>query len=159
MKMIFAEVAKSDQPLPRYAVTAVASLETVGDAGVLVTYYVADDAGDRAVVELQWDNSYTWVSMGGAFNRARAMIAAQHAGAWDRERARDAVRREGMALIRSLAGPEVDGETVKARIARTAGLLPGWKVDRIEDIWRGEARRPEAWEMDQLRALAFPSLR
>jgi hypothetical protein len=59
-------------------------------------------------------------------------------------------RREAAELVRAVAEPQVKGELVKVAIARAASVL-GWSYSRTEDIWRSEARRIEAHEMDQLR--------
>ncbi|MEI9804144.1 MAG: hypothetical protein WDN48_06310 [Pseudolabrys sp.] len=71
-----------------------------------------------------------------------------------RPRHGQAQRQEALALVKRVAGVIRENESIKARINRTAELL-GWDVRRTEDIWRGEARRIESYEMDQLRAMTF----
>lgn len=43
-------------------------------------------------------------------------------------------------------------ETIKSCIARAATKL-GWTFSRTQDVWRMEARRIDAFEMDQLRKI------
>jgi hypothetical protein len=62
---------------------------------------------------------------------------------------------EAAILVRVVAEPTIRGESIKARIARAATRL-GWTYRRTEDIWRREARRIEAFEMDQLRNYQQP---
>lgn len=64
------------------------------------------------------------------------------------ERAAD--RREAARLIQLLGEPAVARERIKVSIRRTAALLR-WEPSRAEDIWRLDARRIDAWEMDALR--------
>ncbi len=160
VRMIFADAVDPGEGVPQVDVTAVASVEMVEADKVLVSYYRAFPQPDgtdenRVVVRLLWNADF-WTSMGNIFERARAMIADQRSGAGSEADARETARRESMALIRAVGGLDREGETIKSRIARTAELL-GWDVTRSENIWRGEARRIEAYEMDQLRALARPS--
>lgn len=61
----------------------------------------------------------------------------------------DAARREAIELVKMAADRRV-GDTVKTAISRASSRL-GWSYSRTEDIWRGEARRIDAWEMDLLR--------
>jgi len=63
----------------------------------------------------------------------------------------DAARREAAELVKLAADRRV-GDTVKASISRAAIRL-GWSYSRTEDVWRGEARRIDAWEMDLLRRM------
>lgn len=156
--MIFAD-AMDDGAVPEFAVTAVSSVEAVNKDHVRVSYYAVvpreggGSSANRVVVRLTW-NAAAWLGMAGVFERARAMIALRRGGdGGAAAAAREAQRQEGIALAKRVAGPALSGETVKARIIRTAELL-GWDVRRTEDIWRGEARRIEAYEMDQLRASA-----
>lgn len=65
---------------------------------------------------------------------------------------RRAARSEAAALVRLAAGPRGYDDTIGACIARAAAKL-GWPYRRTEDIWRGEARRIESFELDALRAL------
>ncbi|WP_170246039.1 hypothetical protein [Methylobacterium gnaphalii] len=60
-------------------------------------------------------------------------------------------------MIRDLAEPRPVGDTVKAAITRasravSAFLQEPMSYGRAEDIWRREARRIDAAEMDALRA-------
>ena len=64
---------------------------------------------------------------------------------------RGADKREAMALVQELAEPLRPRERVKEWIGRAADALR-WDFARVEDIWRGEARRIDSWEMDALRA-------
>ncbi|MCJ2098965.1 hypothetical protein [Methylobacterium sp. E-046] len=52
--------------------------------------------------------------------------------------------------LKALAGPPVEGDRVKARIARAARAagLPYW---RTFDLWYGKARRIDAHEADAIR--------
>lgn len=63
--------------------------------------------------------------------------------------AREHTRAEAAMLVRKVAGYS-HRESVKTRIARAAERL-GWSYRRTEDIWRREAARIEAHEMDALR--------
>lgn len=63
----------------------------------------------------------------------------------------EATKAEAAELIRLVAHPPQPGETIRGRIARAARGL-GWTFNRTQDIWRREARRIDAHEMDQLRA-------
>jgi hypothetical protein len=63
---------------------------------------------------------------------------------------REQARSEAARLVRLAAMPRQMDDTVAACIARAAGKL-GWSYSRAEDVWRGEARRIESFEMDQLR--------
>lgn len=56
--------------------------------------------------------------------------------------------REARALMRGATS----GHIVKTRIANLARRL-GWPYSRTENMWRGEARIIEAWEMNQLHRL------
>jgi hypothetical protein len=64
----------------------------------------------------------------------------------------EAYREEASRLVKAVALPEMTGDTVKVCIARAAQRLH-WTFNRTEDIWRKEARRIDAYEMDQLRRL------
>lgn len=64
----------------------------------------------------------------------------------------EADRQRAQVLIRFVAGPPVAGETVKARMRRTAILL-GWSGSRVREIWNGAAHRIDAHEMDALRRI------
>jgi hypothetical protein len=64
----------------------------------------------------------------------------------------EAARREATELVKLAADRRV-GDTVKVAISRAASQL-GWSYSRTEDIWRGEARRIDSWEMDLLRRVA-----
>lgn len=68
------------------------------------------------------------------------------------EALRKAARSEAAALVRLAAGTRGFDDTIQACIKRAASSL-GWSYGRTEDIWRGEARRIESFEMDALRAL------
>lgn len=74
----------------------------------------------------------------------------------------EADRQRAQVLIRFAAGPPIEGESVKARMRRTAEIL-GWSYTRVDDIWKGKARRVDAHEMDTLRTIVaktngtFPS--
>lgn len=63
-----------------------------------------------------------------------------------------AYREEAARLVKAVAEPAMAGDTVKVCIARAAQRLR-WRYNRTEDIWRQEARRIDAYEMDQLRRL------
>lgn len=63
---------------------------------------------------------------------------------------REAARSEAAALVRLAAGTRGMNDTIQACITRAAGKL-GWFYGRTEDVWRGEARRIESFEMDALR--------
>jgi hypothetical protein len=65
---------------------------------------------------------------------------------------REAARSEAAALVRLAAGQRGYDDTIQACIKRAAHKL-GWSYTRTEDIWRGEAKRIESFEMDQLRRL------
>jgi hypothetical protein len=67
-----------------------------------------------------------------------------------RDDLRAAARNEAAALVRLVAEPSRPRDTVRLRIARAA-LRLNWSYGRTEDIWRGEAHRIEAFEIDQLR--------
>lgn len=56
-------------------------------------------------------------------------------------------------LVRRVAEPRPIGDSVKQAIARAARRLR-WSITRTKAIWYAEARRIDASEMDQLRALA-----
>lgn len=64
----------------------------------------------------------------------------------------EASREEAAKLVRTAAEPPLVGDTIKTTIARAASRL-GWDFNRTQDIWRKEARRIDAFEMDQLRQL------
>lgn len=64
--------------------------------------------------------------------------------------ARAADRREAAFLIRQVADTRGVEEDVRTVIARVAQLLD-WDRSRAEDVWRGEARRIDAYEMQELR--------
>lgn len=63
-----------------------------------------------------------------------------------------AARREASELVKIISDRQV-GETVKVAIAKAASRL-GLSYSRTEDIWRLEARRIDAWEIDLLRRAA-----
>jgi hypothetical protein len=63
---------------------------------------------------------------------------------------RVADRREAKQLVQMLGAPATPREKVHASIERVAGDLQ-WEVTRVADIWRGHARRIDAWELDALR--------
>jgi hypothetical protein len=65
---------------------------------------------------------------------------------------RKAARDEAARLLRASVLPRGPDETIKAMIARAARQL-GWNFARTQDIWRHEAARIDAFEMDQLRRL------
>lgn len=65
----------------------------------------------------------------------------------------NATRDEAMSLVRDVAGPRGASEAITALISRAATRL-GLSYGRTEDIWRREARRIDAWEMDLLRKTA-----
>jgi hypothetical protein len=67
-------------------------------------------------------------------------------------RLRAKVAHEAAARIKLVAGPKQRGENTKARMMRTTELL-GWTYSRVHDVWYKIARRIDAHEMDQLRAL------
>lgn len=60
---------------------------------------------------------------------------------------------EAKVLVRRCAEPCPAGDSVKEAIRRASGRL-GFSFSRTQDIWYGEARRIDAREMDQLRAVA-----
>lgn len=64
----------------------------------------------------------------------------------------EADRQRAQVLIRFAAGPPIEGETVKARMRRTAEILR-WSFSRVREIWKGDAHRIDAHEMDKLRAV------
>ncbi|RVU15222.1 hypothetical protein [Methylobacterium oryzihabitans] len=73
------------------------------------------------------------------------------------EARRMTTRAEAALLIRTLAEPRPVGDSVKAAINRAAArvsqfLQEPMRYGRAEDIWRREARRISAAEMDALRA-------
>lgn len=68
-----------------------------------------------------------------------------------------AARMEASELVK-LVSERRPGDTVKVSIARAANSL-GWSYSRTEDIWRTEARRIDAWEMDLLRRTAARNLK
>lgn len=70
-----------------------------------------------------------------------------------RDDLQSAARKEAAALVRAVAEPSRPGDTVRARITRAAKRL-SWSYGRTEDIWRGEARRIDAHEIDMLRKIA-----
>lgn len=59
---------------------------------------------------------------------------------------------EAMRLTKMAAEPRQVGDSIKSSIDRAAKRL-GWSFSRTEDIWRGEARRIDAHEMDALRSI------
>lgn len=61
-------------------------------------------------------------------------------------------RREACELVRLVAEPVPNGEKIKTSIARAAESL-NWPFRRTAAIWRREAHRIDAWEMDLLRAV------
>lgn len=61
--------------------------------------------------------------------------------------------REAYDLVRRVAEPRTAGDSVKQAIIRAARRLR-WSITRTKAIWYAEARRIDASEMDQLRALA-----
>lgn len=61
-----------------------------------------------------------------------------------------ASREEAARLLKEFILPRGADETIKACIARAAKRL-GWPVTRTQDIWRKDAARIDAFEMDQLR--------
>lgn len=63
-----------------------------------------------------------------------------------------AYREEAARLVKAVAEPAIMGDTVKVCIARAAQRMR-WTYNRTEDIWRMEARRIDAYEMDQLRRM------
>jgi hypothetical protein len=70
-----------------------------------------------------------------------------------RDRIRAAVqadRDEAARLVRLVAEPATIGESIKSCITRAASRLD-WDVARTQAIWRREARRIDAFEMDKLR--------
>jgi hypothetical protein len=69
-----------------------------------------------------------------------------------------ATKREAAMLVRRAGGGLRPGETIKVRINRAATRL-GWSISRTEDIWRLEAKRIDAFEMDQLREAAVSHVR
>lgn len=67
-----------------------------------------------------------------------------------REALAAASREEAARLLRASILPRGVDETIKACITRAAKQL-GWPVGRTQDIWRREAARIDAFEMDALR--------
>ena len=65
---------------------------------------------------------------------------------------RDSAREEAAHLVRLAAEPRTARDTITKCMHR-ASLRLGWSYTRVEDVWRKNARRIEAWELDQLRAL------
>jgi len=65
----------------------------------------------------------------------------------------DKASEEARTLVRRCAEPCPAGDSVKEAIARAANRL-GLPFTRTRDIWYGDARRIEAWEMDRMRAQA-----
>lgn len=59
---------------------------------------------------------------------------------------------EACELVRR-AADRSPGDSIKTAIVRVARKL-GWSIPRTKAIWYAEARRIDAAEMDQLRALA-----
>jgi hypothetical protein len=66
---------------------------------------------------------------------------------------------EAVSHFETIAGPQPIGASLKAafnticaEIHRATGVK--FRPSRVEDIWRGEARRIEFWEMDAIRAAA-----
>jgi hypothetical protein len=59
---------------------------------------------------------------------------------------------EAMRLVKLAAEPRQVGDSIKSAIGRAAKRL-GFDYGRAEDIWYGEARRIDAHEMDELRAV------
>jgi hypothetical protein len=57
---------------------------------------------------------------------------------------------EARALIRKCAEPRKTGELVKEAIFRASRRL-AMPISRARDIWYGDARRINAYEMDRLR--------
>jgi hypothetical protein len=55
------------------------------------------------------------------------------------------------ALAKHCSLPCPPGDSVKAAIGRTADRV-GIPFSRVRDIWYGDARRIDAWEMESLRA-------
>lgn len=80
----------------------------------------------------------------------RLICSAAMAGKISTAELQKQLREEAAMRLRRVAEPVTRGETIKAQIARAA-LRLGWKFSRAEDIWRGEARRIEAYELEQLR--------
>ena len=66
---------------------------------------------------------------------------------------------EAVSHFETIAGPQPIGASLKAAFNTICGEIyrvTGVKLrpSRVEDIWRGEARRIEFWEMDAIRAAA-----
>lgn len=61
--------------------------------------------------------------------------------------------REACDLVRRVAEPRTEGDSVSQAIMRAARRLR-WSITRTKALWYGEARRIDAAEMDQLRSLA-----
>ena len=61
---------------------------------------------------------------------------------------------EASQLLRIVAEPRPVGDSVKSAITRAARRV-GFPIARAENIWRQEARRIDASEMDRLRAVAM----
>ena len=59
--------------------------------------------------------------------------------------------REAAQLLQLLAEPLAPREKVQLWIRRAAARA-NFDLNRAEDIWRKDARRIDAWEMDTLRA-------
>lgn len=72
----------------------------------------------------------------------------------DRTALAKASREEAARLLRASILPRGVDETIKSCIARAAKRL-GWPISRTQDIWRLEAARIDAFEMDQLRRLVM----
>jgi hypothetical protein len=64
----------------------------------------------------------------------------------------EATRIEAATLIREVAPLSRHMRTTKARI-RSAAKRLGWTFGRAREIWKRAARRIDAHEMDQLRAM------
>jgi hypothetical protein len=69
---------------------------------------------------------------------------------------REAARDEAAKLVRLVAEPRGMGDTITRCIERAARRL-GWSYRRTEDIWRQEARRIEAFELDLAYAATAPA--
>ena len=61
---------------------------------------------------------------------------------------------EACQLLRKVAEPRPIGDSVKSAITRAARRV-GFPIARAENIWRQEARRIDAEEMDALRRVAM----
>jgi hypothetical protein len=63
----------------------------------------------------------------------------------------DKTSKEAATLVKQCSQPCPVGDAVKAAIGRAADRI-GLPFSRVRDIWYGDARRIEAWEMERLRA-------